>query len=92
MNNRENFAYTICFAIGLAGWIVCGFMFMATLPKKPVKPPIVVNVCSGCGAEWHSYEGTRTRPIKKCPNCPMSEEEFEALKEAIRNRHKGDER
>lgn len=43
-------------------------------------------MCSGCGTEWWSQSGKKPEPITKCPNCPMSEEEFEALKEQMRKR------
>lgn len=91
MTNRKNAAYTLLFVIGLAGWIVCWFMLMTITPKKPAKPTLITVTCEGCGTTWESHEGHRER-IQKCPNCPMSEEEFEALKEAIRNSHKGSER
>lgn len=53
---------------------------------KPEKPVRVITICSGCGSEWHSLVPGDVEPITKCPNCPMSMEEFEALKEQVRQR------
>lgn len=71
--------------IALAAWIGTGCTQRNVTPPKPKK---VVTVCSGCGTEWWSQSGKPSEPITKCPNCPMSEEEFEALKEQIRKRTK----
>ena len=55
--------------------------------KKPQSPQGYVTVCSGCGTEfWSPSWGGPPKPITKCPNCPMSEEEWEALKEQMRKR------
>jgi len=90
MADRERIVYLACLAVGLAGWVCCAAMLakVQPRPKKPAQPPVVVTVCSGCGAEWESYDG-QAEPITKCPNCPMSEEEWEALKESIRKRRDG---
>lgn len=53
---------------------------------KPEKPVRVITICSGCGSEWESLGPGDVEPITKCPNCPMSIEEFEALKEQVRHR------
>ena len=53
---------------------------------EPDTPPHTITVCSGCGSEWQSYGPGKPAPITKCPNCPMTEEEFEALKEQVRKR------
>lgn len=82
MINRERLIYLFCLGLALSGWVYAA----SRLQKKPVQRRVVVNTCSGCGTEWHSYEGTRTTPLTKCPNCPMSDEEFEALKEAMKKR------
>jgi hypothetical protein len=75
-----------CFVIGFAGWIACAFLAArALIPPRPSKPKLIAVACEGCGCVWESYNGHRDR-IKQCPNCPMSEEEFEALKESVRNR------
>ena len=89
MNERTLFY--ACFAMGCAGWIVCAFIAARTQfpPPQPAKPKLIAVTCEGCGCVWESYDGHRDR-IKECPNCPMSEEEFERLKEAARNR--GDKR
>jgi hypothetical protein len=49
-------------------------------PQPPENHTPVVTVCSGCGSEWHSRGPGPHEPIEKCPSCPMSDEEFEALK------------
>ena len=50
----------------------------------------VPNVCQGCGSEWYPVFPDRDygpqEPITRCPECPMSEAEFEALKAAVRER------
>ena len=55
---------------------------------KPAAP--VANVCQGCGAAWYPVFPNRdygpSEPITRCPECPMSEAEFEALKAAVRER------
>lgn len=51
---------------------------------KPEVPRRTITICSGCGSEWES-DGP-SEPIDKCPNCPMTPEEFEALKEQVRQR------
>ena len=55
------------------------------VPSAPVP-----NVCQGCGSEWYPVFPDRdygpSEPITRCPNCPMSEDEFEALKAIIRER------
>ena len=50
----------------------------------------VANVCQRCGAAWYPVFPDRDygpqEPITRCPECPMSMEEFEALKRAVRER------
>jgi len=53
--------------------------------KHEVRKPII-TVCSGCGTEWESMGPGQPKPITTCPNCPMSPEEFERLKEEMRKR------
>jgi len=53
--------------------------------KHEVRKP-VITVCSGCGTEWESMGPGHPEPITKCPNCPMTPEEFERLKEEMRKR------
>lgn len=69
------------------------FAFASFCREEAMKPPPkseaenhTVTVCSGCGSEWESFDDKPSDPITKCPNCPMSDEEFEALKEAARKR------
>lgn len=84
MRERERIVYIACL-------IVCAAMLAkahARQKKKPALPPVVITVCNGCGTKWESYDG-KSEPITKCPNCPMSEEEFEALKETLRKRREG---
>ena len=69
--------------IALAAWIGTGCTQRNDTPPTPKE---VVTVCSGCGSEWYSYDGKPAEPITKCPNCPMSEEEWQALKEQMRKR------
>ncbi len=53
--------------------------------KHEVRKP-VITVCSGCGTEWESMGPGQPKPITTCPNCPMTPEEFERLKEEMRKR------
>ena len=47
---------------------------------------MVVSVCRTCGTNWVS-EGQGLSPaIENCPMCPMSVEEFEAIKRAIKEK------
>ena len=53
----------------------------------PDRPRLIAVTCEGCGAVWQAYEGHRER-VKACPNCPMSDKEFERLKEEAGKRVK----
>lgn len=64
----------------LVAVLACG----CSQPTPPKKPAAVVTVCSGCGTEWRSYGDGPRKPITKCPECPMSLDEFEALKARVR--------
>jgi hypothetical protein len=68
-----------CFAFAYLMWL-------HFRPAAPVKPARAVTVCSGCGSEWRSMYDGPMEPISQCPNCPMSDEEFERLKEEVRKR------
>jgi hypothetical protein len=54
--------------------------------SKPEPPKPIITVCSGCGTEWESMGPGQPKPITTCPNCPMTPEEFERLKEEMRRR------
>lgn len=71
--------------------LIAGFLLLlpGCMQKPDIKPETslpTITVCSGCGSEWHSLVPGDVEPITKCPNCPMSMEEFEALKEQVRQR------
>ena len=57
-----------------------------SVASRPERPKPIITVCSGCGSEWESYGPGKPEPITKCPNCPMTPEEFERLKEEMRKR------
>ena len=57
-----------------------------SVASKPEPPRPIITVCSGCGTEWRSYVTGKAKPITKCPECPMTPEEFERLKEEVRKR------
>lgn len=92
MSNQNRIIYTPYIAVFISGWLAAAalLVYLSQPPKKPPLQPVVITICSGCGAEWHSY-GQRASPIKKCPNCPMSEAEFEALKERAKRSKLGGE-
>jgi len=71
-------------------WLAAAARAALAFKKKP-KPgrPRARTVCSGCGSEWTAMHDGPMEPIEKCPNCPMSMDEFERLKEQVRNRNKG---
>jgi hypothetical protein len=48
-------------------------------PKPPETPKPIITVCSGCGTEWESMGPGQPEPITKCPNCPITPEELDAL-------------
>jgi hypothetical protein len=71
----------------IAGCVAAAYLLWLDLrPAAPVKPVRAVTVCSGCGSEWTAMHDGPMEPITQCPNCPMSEEEFERLKESLRRR------
>ena len=91
--NDENERSVASAGYGYAGRFLLCLAIVAALAAgcetrndQPPKPKKVVTVCSGCGTEWWSQSGKPSKPITKCPNCPMSEEEWEALKEQMRKR------
>ena len=63
------------------------------LPDKPrAAPRKTVTICSGCGSEWSlvsSLDETPIKPITTCPNCPLSMDEFERLKNQVWERKAG---
>jgi hypothetical protein len=68
--------------ICIGTWTVASYLSRPALPEN--HPP-VATVCSGCGTEWRAMTGDPSvrvaiEPITRCPECPMSVEEFEALK------------
>ena len=48
-------------------------------PVKPAPHKPIITVCSGCGSEFESYGPGEPEPITKCPNCPITPEELDAL-------------
>jgi hypothetical protein len=69
--------------------IIAVFLLMLSgcMTQRDIKPEVsrpIITICSGCGSEWRSYGPGDVKPITKCPNCPMTPEEFEALKEQVR--------
>jgi hypothetical protein len=91
--NDENERSVASAGYGYAGRFLFGLALAAALAvgcessTKPKSPQGYVTVCSGCGTEfWSPSWGGPPKPITKCPNCPMSEEEWEALKEQMRKR------
>lgn len=76
-----------CLLVWLALFVIASICRTASLkppPKAEVEKPRTITVCSGCGTEWWSESGKPPKPRTKCPNCPMSEEEWETLKEEMR--------
>lgn len=79
-------AQLLCMVALSAVLVACLIFAVKSSNRKPKLPPVFVTICSGCGSEFHSMDGKPSEPITKCPNCPMSEEEWEALKEQMRKR------
>jgi len=67
--------------------LISVFALFGLLDKRRPAPQRIVTVCSGCGSEWES-DGP-TKPITTCPNCPLSDEEWERLKKQVRDRKAG---
>ena len=82
--------------LGACSWLVfiAGLVAAAYLlwpgvrPSVPARTPRAVTTCSCCGSEWTAMHDGPMEPITQCPNCPMSEEEFERLKKQFRNQQK----
>ncbi len=52
---------------------------------SPPQPTPDIRTCEGCGTRWDTPNPEpNPKPIKQCPNCPMTPEEFERLKEQLR--------
>jgi hypothetical protein len=83
MDNRTRLAVlaVIWSAIASATWLAWFLLPRHIIDAAPHK---IVTICSGCGSEWTSLGPVAPKPITKCPNCPMSMEEFERLKEKVR--------
>ena len=77
----------ILFVMAVFGLALAGVALEWWLRKPAAQ---VANVCQGCGAKWYPVFHDRDRgprePITRCPECPMSMAEFEALKAAVRER------
>jgi hypothetical protein len=71
-------------ALVLLAALACGCSPAAPEQRPTPQPAVVVTVCSGCGTEWRSHGYFPPEPITKCPECPMSLDEFEALKARVR--------
>jgi hypothetical protein len=82
------YAWQLVQNIAMAAALAAVLILVAkSLNAKPRTPQVFVTVCSGCGSEFESYGPGKPEPITKCPNCPMSEDEWEALKEQMRKRN-----
>lgn len=67
--------------------VVFWFLATRTMPNeqpKHHKAKTYITACSGCGFLWKSYEPDIT-PITRCPNCQMSNEQFEELKRTVKD-------
>ena len=71
-------------AVVLLAALACGCSPAAPEQRPTPQPAVVVTVCSGCGTEWRSHGDGPHEPITKCPECPMSLDEFEAMKARMR--------
>ena len=82
--------YTEFVAVGVAVLVGIALLGAALSWWLLVPSAPVPNVCQRCGAAWYPVFPDRDygpqEPITRCPNCPMSLEEFEALKAAVRER------
>ena len=89
MSERAAYLLAACWWIAFCAFAVITVAAAVAL-NRPQKPKEVwhIETCSGCGTEWRSRDPMQQ--IKKCPQCRMSMEEFELLKESVRNRHKQD--
>ena len=91
-DNAEKFAswfLAFAFVAAISCLSALAWLGVHTLSdRRPNVPPArTVTACSGCGSEWES--AGPTKPITTCPNCPLSDEEWERLKKQIRERKAG---
>ena len=89
MSDREAYWLSAMWCVAFTAFaaLTVWAAFSLNRPRKPADPVWYVEVCSGCKTEWRSQYPQE--PIDRCPECPMSEEELERLKESVRNRSKG---
>lgn len=76
-----------CLLVMLALFVIASICRTASRnpqPKAEAEKPRTITVCSGCGTEWESMGEGPHKPITRCPNCPMGEEEWGRLKEEVR--------
>jgi hypothetical protein len=79
------YAWKLVQNIAIAASLAAVLIFVAkSINAKPKPPQGFVTVCSGCGSEFESYGPGKPDPITKCPNCPMTPEEWERLKDELR--------
>jgi len=78
--------------VGLAFFLVGCIGLYFALKRQPSNRE--AQVCSGCGTEWVTLHKDQfwkpSNPIAQCPNCPLTEEQFEKLKEQVRRGQKPD--
>jgi len=68
--------------------LVLALIAGCTAPAQPTPTPDI-RICEGCGTRWETPNPEpNPQPIKQCPNCPMTPEEFERLKEQLRKSKK----
>jgi len=63
----------------LALFVACFALSGCGDPVRPEPSEPTITVCSGCGSEWESMGPGEPEPITKCPNCPITAEELDAL-------------
>ena len=77
----------VSWLVFIAGMVAAAYLLWPDARLSvPARAPRAVTTCSGCGSEWRAMYDGPMEPITQCPNCPMSEEEFERLKESIKRR------
>jgi hypothetical protein len=71
----------------VAGLVAFAAGRWSATPSTPEQRKPDIRFCEGCGSRWETPNPEpNPQPITKCPNCPMTLEEFEELKDQVRRR------
>lgn len=75
--------WALNFVLTVAALIVFALFHVNRYSVKEQPIPVFHEQCQQCGSRWESLFKP-TKPMTHCPNCPLSEEEFEEAKRLLR--------